>query len=214
MLKSESMFLRLFYVFSSTNTSFEKDQGNSTKAICRPCQRVREKYIAHLLRVGGYGGTSGGNNASIALILSLIVLCRSNNTKSRNCRQGSLLLRRVWQQSQRSNRNVRPQTWKRTTTRSSRIVILSSSTSLWCRAYQRRSLSLITRYVGCVFLHYADLTRIAQIVSRNMTNLTPAQLEQFESTFRYFDKDETNTLEPAEMAAALASLGIVYSVRI
>ncbi|KAI0795240.1 calponin homology domain-containing protein [Irpex lacteus] len=50
-----------------------------------------------------------------------------------------------------------------------------------------------------------------QIVSRNMTNLTPAQLEQFESTFRYFDKDETNTLEPAEMAAALASLGIVYS---
>jgi len=50
-----------------------------------------------------------------------------------------------------------------------------------------------------------------QIVSRNMTNLTPAQLEQFESTFRYFDRDETNTLNQAEMAAALASLGIVYS---
>ncbi|KZT56334.1 hypothetical protein CALCODRAFT_524325 [Calocera cornea HHB12733] len=50
-----------------------------------------------------------------------------------------------------------------------------------------------------------------QIVSRNMSNLTPAQLEQFESTFRYFDKDETNTLSMAEMAAALASLGIVYS---
>ncbi|KAF7299650.1 hypothetical protein HMN09_00970400 [Mycena chlorophos] len=50
-----------------------------------------------------------------------------------------------------------------------------------------------------------------QIVSRNMTNLTPAQLEQFESTFRYFDKDETNTLSQSEMAAALASLGIVYS---
>ncbi|CCL98843.1 uncharacterized protein FIBRA_00849 [Fibroporia radiculosa] len=50
-----------------------------------------------------------------------------------------------------------------------------------------------------------------QIVSRNMTNLTPAQLEQFESTFRYFDKDETNTLNLSEMAAALASLGIVYS---
>ena len=46
-----------------------------------------------------------------------------------------------------------------------------------------------------------------------MTNLTPAQLEQFESTFRYFDKDETNTLEPVEMTTALASLGIVYSVR-
>ncbi|THH00172.1 hypothetical protein EW026_g2300 [Hermanssonia centrifuga] len=50
-----------------------------------------------------------------------------------------------------------------------------------------------------------------QIVSRNMSNLTPAQLEQFESTFRYFDKDESNTLEPAEMTAALASLGIIYS---
>jgi Ca2+-binding EF-hand superfamily protein len=46
-----------------------------------------------------------------------------------------------------------------------------------------------------------------------MTNLTPAQLEQFESTFRYFDKDETNTLSESEMSAALASLGIVYSVR-
>ncbi|KAI0662162.1 actinin-like protein [Cubamyces menziesii] len=50
-----------------------------------------------------------------------------------------------------------------------------------------------------------------QIVSRNMTNLTPAQLEQFESTFRYFDKDESNTLNQSEMTAALASLGIVYS---
>ncbi|KAF7364966.1 putative actin cross-linking [Mycena venus] len=50
-----------------------------------------------------------------------------------------------------------------------------------------------------------------QIVSRNMSNLTPAQLEQFESTFRYFDKDETNTLNQSEMTAALASLGIVYS---
>ena len=45
-----------------------------------------------------------------------------------------------------------------------------------------------------------------------MTNLTPAQLEQFESTFRYFDKDESNTLELAEMTAALASLGIIYPV--
>lgn len=44
-----------------------------------------------------------------------------------------------------------------------------------------------------------------------MTNLTPAQLEQFESTFRYFDRDETNTLNQPEMVAALASLGIVYS---
>ena len=44
-----------------------------------------------------------------------------------------------------------------------------------------------------------------------MTNLTPAQLEQFESTFRYFDKDESNTLEISEMTAALASLGIIFS---
>jgi len=47
-----------------------------------------------------------------------------------------------------------------------------------------------------------------------MTNLTPAQLEQFESTFRYFDKGESNTLSQPEMTAALASLGIVYSVRV
>ncbi len=44
-----------------------------------------------------------------------------------------------------------------------------------------------------------------------MTNLTPAQLEEFETTFRYFDKEESNTLNISEMIAALASLGIVYS---
>jgi len=58
------------------------------------------------------------------------------------------------------------------------------------------------------------LTKWLQIVSRNLTNLTPAQIEQFESTFRYFDKDETNTLNVSEMAAALASLGIVYGVNL
>lgn len=56
------------------------------------------------------------------------------------------------------------------------------------------------------------LNNLAQIVSRNMTNLTPAQLEQFESTFRYFDRDETNTLSLTETSAALASQGLVYSV--
>ncbi|KAF8319071.1 hypothetical protein DL93DRAFT_2053972 [Clavulina sp. PMI_390] len=50
-----------------------------------------------------------------------------------------------------------------------------------------------------------------QIVARNMSNLTPAQLEQFESTFRYFDRDGNNTLGVQEMTGALASLGIVYS---
>jgi Ca2+-binding EF-hand superfamily protein len=46
-----------------------------------------------------------------------------------------------------------------------------------------------------------------------MSNLTPAELEQFENTFRYFDRDGNNTLSVPEMTAALASLGIVYSVR-
>jgi hypothetical protein len=50
-----------------------------------------------------------------------------------------------------------------------------------------------------------------QIVSRQHTNLTPAQLEEFESTFRYFDKDASNTLTVPELGAALASLGIVYT---
>lgn len=63
-------------------------------------------------------------------------------------------------------------------------------------------------YLGCVI---GCAEQDLQIVARNMTNLTPAQLEQFESTFRYFDKDESNTLEQSEMTAALASLGIVYS---
>ncbi|KAI7903198.1 calponin homology domain-containing protein [Cokeromyces recurvatus] len=49
-----------------------------------------------------------------------------------------------------------------------------------------------------------------QIVSRNMTNLTPLQLEEFEQTFRYFDKDYTNTLSVYEFKYALSSLGIIY----
>ncbi|ORZ26598.1 calponin homology domain-containing protein [Lobosporangium transversale] len=49
-----------------------------------------------------------------------------------------------------------------------------------------------------------------QIVSRNMTNLTPGQLEEFESTFRYFDNNQTNSLSYGEFNAALASLGIMY----
>ncbi|KAL7414425.1 calponin homology domain-containing protein [Mrakia frigida] len=50
-----------------------------------------------------------------------------------------------------------------------------------------------------------------QIVSRETTNLTPAQLEEFESTFRHFDADATNTLNVDEFTAALASLSISYS---
>lgn len=43
-----------------------------------------------------------------------------------------------------------------------------------------------------------------------MTNLTPAQLEEFESTFRHFDNNQTNSLTSVEFNAALASLGIMY----
>lgn len=49
-----------------------------------------------------------------------------------------------------------------------------------------------------------------QIVARNMTNLTPIQLEEWESVFRHFDRDHSNTLQELEFSAALASLGLVY----
>jgi len=50
-----------------------------------------------------------------------------------------------------------------------------------------------------------------QMVARNMTNLTPIQLEEFESVFRHFDRDDTNTLSEIEFSAALASLGLVFT---
>jgi len=49
-----------------------------------------------------------------------------------------------------------------------------------------------------------------QMVARNMTNLTPVQLEEFESVFRHFDRDLSNSLQELEFSAALASLGLVY----
>lgn len=49
-----------------------------------------------------------------------------------------------------------------------------------------------------------------QMVARDMTNLTPIQLEEFESVFRHFDRDGTNSLQELEFSAALASLGLVY----
>ena len=49
-----------------------------------------------------------------------------------------------------------------------------------------------------------------QLVARNMTNLTPVQLEEFESVFRHFDRDLSNSLQEIEFSAALASLGLVY----
>ncbi|KAJ2776472.1 alpha-actinin [Coemansia interrupta] len=50
-----------------------------------------------------------------------------------------------------------------------------------------------------------------QSVVRNMTNLTPAQLEEFEATFRYFDRDSSNVLNDIEFRAALDSLGHLFS---
>ncbi|KAI1268542.1 calponin homology domain-containing protein [Xylariaceae sp. FL1019] len=50
-----------------------------------------------------------------------------------------------------------------------------------------------------------------QMVARSMTNLTPIQLEEFESVFRHFDRDDTNSLSELEFSAALASLGLVFT---
>ena len=50
-----------------------------------------------------------------------------------------------------------------------------------------------------------------QMVARSMTNLTPIQLEEFESVFRHFDRDDSNSLHELEFSAALASLGLVFS---
>ncbi|KAI2626523.1 calponin homology domain-containing protein [Hypoxylon sp. NC1633] len=50
-----------------------------------------------------------------------------------------------------------------------------------------------------------------QMVARSMTNLTPIQLEEFESVFRHFDHNDTNSLSELEFSAALASLGLVFS---
>ncbi|KAI9841502.1 MAG: hypothetical protein M1837_000663 [Sclerophora amabilis] len=49
-----------------------------------------------------------------------------------------------------------------------------------------------------------------QTVARSMTNLTPIQLEEFESVFRHFDRDLSNSLQELEFSAALASLGLVF----
>ncbi|MCJ1306971.1 hypothetical protein MMC25_000615 [Agyrium rufum] len=49
-----------------------------------------------------------------------------------------------------------------------------------------------------------------QLVARDMTNLTPVQLEEFESVFRHFDRSGLNSLNEVEFSAALASLGLVY----
>lgn len=62
-----------------------------------------------------------------------------------------------------------------------------------------------------VTVEEALLMRWSQIVARTSTKLTPSQLEEFESTFRHFDRDQTNTLGIYEFSSALAALGIIYS---
>lgn len=49
------------------------------------------------------------------------------------------------------------------------------------------------------------------MVARKQTNLTPAQLEEFESVFRHFDENATNTLDLNEFGAALSALGFNYA---
>ncbi|KAI9296817.1 hypothetical protein K502DRAFT_337116 [Neoconidiobolus thromboides FSU 785] len=49
-----------------------------------------------------------------------------------------------------------------------------------------------------------------QIISRGISNLTPDQLEEFESSFRHFDTDDSNTLSLSEFKACLAALGNVF----
>ncbi|ORE02758.1 hypothetical protein BCV72DRAFT_317057, partial [Rhizopus microsporus var. microsporus] len=49
-----------------------------------------------------------------------------------------------------------------------------------------------------------------QIIFRNITNPTPVQFKEFKQMFRYFDKDNANTLSVSEFKCVLSCLGIVY----
>ena len=46
-----------------------------------------------------------------------------------------------------------------------------------------------------------------QIVAREMTNLTPIQLEEFESVFRHFDRDNSGSIDGGELSEALRQFG-------
>ena len=49
-----------------------------------------------------------------------------------------------------------------------------------------------------------------QIIARKQSNVTPQQLEEFETTFHHFDKDHDNMLGRDEFENCLASLGKAY----
>lgn len=51
-----------------------------------------------------------------------------------------------------------------------------------------------------------------QVVAQKMTNLTPQQIEEFEATFRLFDKNNSNTLSKIEFKACVQSLGNAMDV--
>lgn len=50
-----------------------------------------------------------------------------------------------------------------------------------------------------------------QIVARNVSNLTPQQLEEYTNAFRHFDKDDNNLLNRDEFKAVLQSVGVLLS---
>jgi len=50
-----------------------------------------------------------------------------------------------------------------------------------------------------------------QIVARNVSNLTPQQLEEYTNAFRHFDKDNNNLLNRDELKAVLQSIGVLLS---
>jgi hypothetical protein len=49
------------------------------------------------------------------------------------------------------------------------------------------------------------------IASRGMTNITPEQLESYGETFKFFDKDNTNSLDKREFKAALQAEGTAFT---
>jgi hypothetical protein len=49
------------------------------------------------------------------------------------------------------------------------------------------------------------------IANRGMTNITPEQLESYGETFKFFDKDNTNSLDKREFKAALQAEGTAFT---
>lgn len=57
----------------------------------------------------------------------------------------------------------------------------------------RKKIAFVDNQVGGI--GWPQLT--TQMVSSAHTNITPAKLEEFESTFKHFDKDGTNVSGPS-----------------